>query len=114
MGNRVYVAYAILQNSTLDSGGLANAYVGFLYESEPYYIRTFSLADFQSRTDQSFFISAAGDVWIRIPTYQNSANSNSYRVTYQVWGENGAKDITTSSTEYLTPGNIVLTYIVGS
>ena len=113
MGNRVYVAYTILQNSTLNSGGVANAYVGFLYESEPY-TRTFSLADFQSRTDQSFFISAAGDVWIRIPTYQNSANSNSYRVTYQVWNEEGAKDITTSSTEYLTPGNITILYTVGS
>lgn len=107
------MAYAILQNSTLDSGGVANAYVGFLYESEPY-TRTFSLADFQSRTDQSFFISAAGDVWIRIPTYQNSANSNSYRVTYQVWSENGAKDITTSATEYLSLGNITVNYVVGN
>jgi hypothetical protein len=113
MGNRVYVAYAILQNSTLNSGGTANAYVGFLYESESY-TRTFSLTEFQGRIDQSFFISAAGDVWIRIPTYQNSANSNSYRVTYQVWNEEGAKDITTSSTEYLSPGNITIDYIVGS
>jgi hypothetical protein len=110
---QVYYAPGVLQNSTLDSGGPPNAYVGFLYESQPF-ARALSQADFDSRSDVSFYLTATGDIWIRIPAYQNSPNDDSYFCTYQVWNEEGAKDITTSSTEYLSPGNITINYIVGT
>lgn len=113
----VFVAHSInnsiLPNNTIDSGGMPNAYVGLLYEGEQY-SRAMSQVDFNQRLDMSFYITATGYIWIRIPKYQMTANERAYILTYQVWNEEGAKDIVTSSTEYLSPGTITVNYVVGS
>jgi hypothetical protein len=55
--------------------------------------------------------SYAEKVIVTIPADVPNPGNLSYFVTYQVFGENGASDITVSSTEYLSPGTITINYI---
>ena len=133
----------ILPDSTIPSGGPANAFVGLLYQGQAYG-RTLSVQNFlatavtpqTSSGDGSFYIIGSNDQ-IFIPNY-NSSNQDysvalnstypqrvilsipldtptpslkSYFVTYQVFGEASAKDVTLSSTEYFTPGRVTINYI---
>jgi hypothetical protein len=55
--------------------------------------------------------SYAQKVIVTIPADVPNPGNLSYFVTYQVYGEGGAHDITVSSTEYLSPGTITINYI---
>lgn len=115
----------VLQNATIPSGGPADAYVGLLYQGDSYR-RASSVQDFlQNSETASFYIigtndtldgnvtlgsSYAGKILLCPSTAANPALL-SYFVTYQVWGMSGAQDITVSSTEYLTAGNIFINYV---
>ena len=58
--------------------------------------------------------SYAQRVIITAPLDTASPSLLSYFVTYQVWGESSAKDITLSSTEYFTAGRVTVNYVTGS
>jgi hypothetical protein len=55
--------------------------------------------------------SYAQKVIVTIPADVPNPGNLSYFVTYQVFGENGAKDVTVSPTEYLAPGTITINYV---
>jgi uncharacterized phage protein gp47/JayE len=55
--------------------------------------------------------SYAQKVIVTIPADVPNPGNLPYFVTYQVFGEGGAKDITVSSTEYLSPGTITINYV---
>jgi hypothetical protein len=121
--NAFLTAAPVLQNQTIASGGTANAYVGLLYEGQSY-ARTLTLATFLASQGPSFYMVGADDVTTSTvslnATYpgrillSNSDGTNpgllAYRATYQCFGESGAKDITTASSEYLVPGTIQILY----
>jgi hypothetical protein len=124
----------VLADSTIPSGGLADAVVDMLYQGQ-LFRRASSVADFLANSPAavtiastavpgSFYIfgendnvngtpTSAYDGRIAIVVPQDVANPGlySYFVTYQVYDETGASDITVSSTEYLTTGNIVINYV---
>jgi hypothetical protein len=141
--NSFITTNTILPDSTIPSGGPANAFVGLLYQGQAYG-RTFSIRDFltsavtpqTSSGNGSFYIIGSSDQ-IYIPNYNNN-NQNftevlnstypqrviltipldtttpslkSYFVTYQVFGESSAKDVTLSSTEYFTAGRVTINYV---
>ena len=124
---------AILPDSTIPSGGPADAFVGFLYQGQEY-ARTLSVQDFLnnaatpavSSQNGSFYIIGTNDeisatrplpasyaqkIIITIPADTATPAIKSYFVTYQVFGETTASDIALSSTEYITPGRITINYI---
>jgi uncharacterized phage protein gp47/JayE len=130
--NGFITASAVLPDSTVPSGGPAEAFVGLLYQGQEY-ARTYSLKDFlqnaatptTSSGNGSFYIVGSADpgiaaasqsayaqkVLITIPLDTTSPSLKYYFVTYQVFGESSAKDVTLSSTEYFTAGRVTINYI---
>jgi hypothetical protein len=116
-------ASPVLQNATIPSGGSTSAYVGVLYEGQPY-TRTYSIEEFLTSASPSFYIIGANDkITDALPLSSiyagrillNDASGNPalkpFRVTYQCYGNADSKDIiTTASTEFLTEGNINILY----
>lgn len=121
----------VLRYKTIPSGGLADAYVGLLYEGEAFQ-RCLTLEEFQAATSAAFYIVGInehidglpvdsghyGKVLMVTPaptTYRPQPIATpalqAYRVTYQVYGEAGAQDIPISPTEYLRPGRITINYV---
>jgi hypothetical protein len=133
--NSFITASPVLPDATIPGGGLSTAYVGLLYEGQAFR-RATSIQDFLTNSSvPSFYfigtndqisptqpLGASYDQRVLITTTNfptvgtNLVNPGllSYFATYQVFGEGGAKDITTSSTEYFVPGNIVINYITSS
>jgi hypothetical protein len=123
----------VLPDTTIPSGGLPDAFVGLLFEGEPYR-RASSIHDLLTNSAgvASFYIIGVNDqidgatpldfgyaqrVILASPN-DNSGNIiqpgiRPYLVTYQVFNEGGAKDITMSSTEYFVPGRVTINYISG-
>jgi hypothetical protein len=118
---------AVLPDVTISSGGVEDSFVGLLYQGEPYR-RAMSIQDFltNSTNVNSFYIIGVNDqidgntlldssyaqrVLITIPATIAQPGLRSYFVTYQIFNENGTKDIVMSSTEYLTAGHITLNYV---
>jgi len=122
----------ILPDSTVPSGGPAEAFVGLLYEGQAY-ARTSSISNFLSTAatplvssqNGSFYIIGTNDpglaaqyqsayaqkVIITIPADTTSPSLKSYFVTYVVEGESSAKDITLSATEYFSAGRVTINYL---
>ncbi len=122
--NAFITAAPVLQNPTIPSGGLPNAYVGLLYEGQPF-ARCLSIAQFLTSTVPSFYIigtndsissalplnsTYAGRLLITVPPTLANPGLQAYRCTYQVFGASGATDISVASTEYLSAGSINLLY----
>ena len=128
---------AVLPDLTIPSGGESNAVVSMLYQGQ-LFRRASSVQDFlqnspvpssiaSTATPGSFYIFGVNDqinpstplnsyqdrIAITIPQDVASPGLLSYFVTYQVFDETGTKDITVSSTEYLTAGKITISYITG-
>jgi uncharacterized phage protein gp47/JayE len=105
----------VLPTQTIASGGVPDAFVGFLYGGERM-TRCFSIQEL--RTPGSFYILGSDDltradngrIMFIPPTKISDPSSKAYKVTYQVFNELGSKDINLSSTEYLRPGTLVLDY----
>lgn len=132
--NSFITADAVLPDTTIPSGGQANAVVDLFYQGQ-LFRRASSVADFlanspaaqhlaSTATPGSFYIfgendvingtvtsAYVGKVAIVVPLDVTNPGLYSYFVTYQVYDETGASDITVSSTEYLTTGNIVINYV---
>jgi len=133
---------AVLPDSTIPSGGEVDAFVGFLYQGQAY-ARTTSIQSFLSTAvtpaaavglppmsvSGSFYIIGTGDsitptnplpstyaqrVIITLPSKTINPSLYSFFCTYQVFGSGSATDITMSSTEYIVPGKITLSYLTGS
>lgn len=132
--NSFITSSPVLPDSTIPSGGEADAYVGLLYQGQAY-TRTSSIQNFlasaatpTSLADSgSFYIIGTSDmlnsttffgsnynqkVVLTIPSEITTPSVLSFFVTYQVFGEGSASDVTVSSTEYLTPGNITINYTI--
>jgi hypothetical protein len=123
----------VLPDATIPGGGVPDAYVGILLASggaqnQPQaFRRASSIQDFLTNSSvPSFYIIGTGDeinattplssayaqrVLLTIPSTVPTPGLQSYFVTYQVYGEGGANDITISPTEYFVSGNIVINYI---
>lgn len=127
---------AVLPDSTIPSGGQAEAIVDFLYQGQ-IFRRASSVQDFFQNsppaahlaaegTPGSFYIVGLNDqinsttplpstyqqkILLVVPTDVVNPGNLSYLVTYQVFNEAGAKDITVSATEYLAPGRITINYV---
>jgi len=134
-------ANPILPDSTIPSGGEPTAIVDFLYQGQVFQrtssITNFltnalvvpHLAVNPGVTDAapgSFYIIGTNDeinasiplpesydqkVIVTIPADVPNPGNLSYFVTYQVFNEGGAKDVTVSPTEYLAPGTITINYV---
>jgi hypothetical protein len=121
--NCFITASPVLEESTIPSGGLPNAYVGVLYEGQSFR-RALTVADFLTSTVPSFYIVGANDfITASTPfpsSYEgkilmvalSSANPTAlpYFVTAQVFGQSGAQDLTVSATELLTAGTVNILY----
>lgn len=130
---------SVLTDNTKPSGGLPDAFAGFLYEGDSY-TRCSSLAELASKSNAlhsnltttagNFYIFGEADpadpeglyagcvavdfstLFVTSSAYQPFSPAYfPFRVTYEVWNETGTKDITMSSTEYLTSGDITIDYI---
>jgi hypothetical protein len=123
----------VLPDATIPGGGLPDSYVGILLNSggavnQPQaFRRASSIQDFLTNSGvPSFYIIGTGDqinattplspayaqrILITVPTSVANPGLQSYFVTYQVFGEGGANDISISPTEYFVPGNVVINYI---
>jgi uncharacterized phage protein gp47/JayE len=143
--NSFITSQPVLPDSTVPSGGPLNAFVGLLYQGQPY-ARASSIQGFLASAvtpqaasgNGSFYIVGTGDQ-VFVPSYNGTSDYSlplgpsypqrviitapldiaspsllSYFVTYQVWGEGSAKDITLSSTEYFTAGRVTINYVTGS
>ena len=132
--NSFITAAKVLSDSTIPSGGQSNAVVDLLYQGQ-IFRRASSVADFLANSPAaahlastavpgSFYIFGENDnvngtptstydgkIAIVVPQDVTNPGLYSYFVTYQVYDETGATDITVSSTEYLTTGNIVINYV---
>jgi len=137
--NSFITTVAVLPDTTIPSGGESNAVVSLLYQGQQFR-RASSVQDFltnspaatsiaSTQTPGSFYIFGVNDeinsttplgsnydqrIAIVIPNDVASPGLLSYFCTYQVFDETGTKDITVSSTEYLTTGKITISYIQGS
>jgi uncharacterized phage protein gp47/JayE len=123
----------ILPDSTVPSGGPADAFVGLLYQGQEY-ARATSVRDFLdnaatpsvSSENGSFYIIGANDqvsasaplaasyaqkVILTIPADTPTPSLKSYFVTYVVEGETTASDVVLSSTEYVVPGRVTIGYV---
>jgi hypothetical protein len=121
--NAFITAVPVLQNATIPSGGTANAYVGLLYEGQSFR-RAMTITDFLTSTTPSFYIVGAADATNATVPFNSTyvgrillTNVNGadpgllpYRCTYQCFGETGAKNITTASSEYLVAGTVNILY----
>jgi len=120
-------ASTILPTNTIPSGGLKDAPVSFMYEGEEY-ARVFSLREFATQTTPCFYIIGVGDrldentpvpsahygrVLFTPPAGMVSPSSYAFRVTYEIWNEAGAKDLTLSPLEYVGAGRVSLDYVQG-
>ena len=131
-------ATKVLPDQTIPSGGLPDAYVGMLYEGDQFR-RASSIMDLVTNPptsttdlDGAFYIIGVGDqinsitpipsvyegcIIATFPSYLSNTTKSitpsgfSYKVTYQAWREGGYRDITLSSTEYLTLGSVTIDYI---
>lgn len=130
--NAWVTASPVLPDSTISTGGEPTAIVDLLYQGQVFR-RATSLLDFQTNspavphlavqpgivdsTPGSFYIYGtddpinSGKVAITIPLDVLNPGNLSYFVTYQVFNEGGAKDVTVSPTEYLAPGTITINYV---
>jgi hypothetical protein len=131
--NSFISALEVLPDATIPGGGLADSYVGMLLGSggalnQPQaFRRAVSIQDFLTNSAvPSFYIIGTGDqisatsplspayeqrILLTLPPSVPTPGLQSYFVTYQVFGEGGANDISISPTEYFVPGNIVINYI---
>lgn len=131
--NAFIAAQEVLPDATIPGGGLADAFVGMLLASggavnQPQaFRRASSVQDFLTNSGvPSFYIIGANDfinsvtplaptyaqrILVTIPSAVSTPSLQSYFVTYQVFGEGGAKDISISPTEFFVPGNITINYI---
>jgi len=117
----------VLQDQTMPSGGYADSFVGLLYEGESY-TRCLTFDAFRQAGPGSFYITGADDFFLHgnlITTFESGRilismkedmkqtlpSYLAFRVTYQVWEEGGARDITLSPTEYLKAGRITISYV---
>jgi hypothetical protein len=122
----------VLPDHTIPSGGLPDAYVGMLYEGNQFR-RASSVMDLVSNppnstttSDGAFYIIGVEDeinaitpissvyegcIIATFPSYITNPAYYNFKVTYQVWREGGYRDITLSSTEYLTLGSVTIDYI---
>jgi hypothetical protein len=122
----------VLPDNTIATGGEPTAIVDMLYQGQVFR-RATSLADFLSNSPAvphlavnpgvvnaspgSFYIYGTDDVVnsgkiaLTIPLDVLNPGDLSYFVTYQVFNEGGAKDVTVSPTEYLAPGTITINYV---
>jgi hypothetical protein len=134
----------VLPDTTIPSGGEANAIVDMLYEGQVF-VRTSSVNNFLATAVQvphlavapfvvdtapgSFYIIGQNDSFVQGTSTTVIPNSYSQRiiatfpadvpnpgtlnyfVTYQVYNEGGATDVTVSPTEYLAPGTITINYV---
>jgi len=73
--------------------------------NDPYFVNN------SNPTVAALAITYEQKVMLVIPQDVPNPGNLPYFVTYQVFDEGGASDITVSSTEYLTTGNIVINYI---
>ena len=111
----------VLSCSTIPSGGTPTSFVGLLHEGKSFR-RCRSLAEFAAAQDAAFYIIGLNDavgptapvaaqhyrkVLLHLPG-TDSPSLFPYRVTYQVFGEASARDITASPLEYLLPGQIII------
>jgi uncharacterized phage protein gp47/JayE len=136
--NSFITASPVLPDATIPSGGTPDAIVDLLYQGQVFR-RAMSVQDFlansipsqqlaSTATPGSFYIigyndeinpatplstSYAQKIIINVPLNVASPGLLSYFVTYQVFNQGGASDITVSSTEYLTPGVVTINYITG-
>jgi hypothetical protein len=132
--NSFITSAKVLADSTIPSGGQTNAVVDLLYQGQ-IFRRASSVADFLANSPAaahlastavpgSFYIFGDNDnvngtqtstydgkIAIVVPLDVTNPGLYSYFVTYQVYDETGATDISVSSTEYLTTGNIVINYV---
>jgi hypothetical protein len=131
--NSFITASQVLPDATIPGGGQSIAYVGMLLNSggspnQPQaFRRAATIQDFLTNSGvPSFYIIGTGDkinattplnpayeqrLLVTIPTSVPNPGLQSYFVTYQVYGEGGANDISISPTEYFVPGHIVINYI---
>lgn len=121
----------VLPDTTIATGGQPTAIVDVLYQGQVFR-RATSLADFQNNspavphlavapgivnsTPGSFYIYGtddpnSGKLALTIPLDVPTPAQLSFFVTYQVYNEGGAKDVTVSPTEYLAPGTITINYV---
>jgi hypothetical protein len=119
-------ASPVLPTNTIPSGGTLDAPVSFMYEGEEY-ARVFSLREFAASTTPSFYIIGVGDKLdentsissahygriLFLPPVGMSPASYPFRVTYEIWNEAGAKDLTLSPIEYVGAGRVSIDYIQG-
>jgi hypothetical protein len=123
---------AVLPDTTIATGGQPTAIVDVLYQGQVFR-RATSLQDFLSNspavphlavapgivnsTPGSFYIygtddqTNSGKIALTIPLDVPTPAQLSFFVTYQVFNEGGAKDVTVSPTEYLAPGTITINYV---
>lgn len=127
----------VLPDSTKASGGEPEAFVGFLYQGQPY-TRMNSIQQFLTTVaptaalglplmsvSGSFYIIGTNDqinattalssaynqkIIITLPMGVSNPSLYSFFVTYQVYGEGSASDINLSSTEYVVPGRCTINY----
>jgi len=125
----------VLPDQTIPSGGLPDAYVGMLYEGDQFR-RASSVMDLvqnpptsTTALDGAFYIIGVEDqinsitpipsvyegcIIATFPSYLSNKyvtpSDFSFKVTYQAWREGGYRDITLSSTEYLTLGSVTISY----
>ena len=131
--NAFITAAQVLPDATIPGGGTPDAYVGILLGSggapnQPQaFRRAASIQDFLTNSAvPSFYIIGTDDqisatsplspayaqrILLTIPASVPNPGTQSYFVTYQVFGEGGSNDITISPTEYFVPGHIVINYI---
>lgn len=131
--NSFISAIPVLPDATIPGGGLPNSFVGMLLNSggvpnQPQaFRRASSIQDFLTNSGvPSFYIIGTNDqisatqplssayaqrLLITVPTAVATPGTQSYFVTYQVFGEGGASDIMISPTEYFVTGHVVINYI---
>jgi len=137
--NSFITSAPVLPDTTIPSGGQPTAIVDMLYQGQ-IFRRASSVGDFltnspaaqhlaSTATPGSFYIFGVNDeinsttplaasygrkIALVVPLDVPNPGLYSYFVTYQVYDETGASDITVSSTEYLASGSIVINYITPS
>lgn len=117
-GNTWITETSVLPTLTIPSGGRQDAFVDLLYGGEQM-TRVLTPGALSGKDNGYFYIMGVGDtasytdsgrIIFIPPTKIPDPSLESYKVTYQVFNEIGAKDITLSSTEYLRPGTLVIDY----
>ena len=114
----------VLAFSTRPSGASRYAFAGLLCQGLSYR-RCYDLNEFAQATDLAFYLIGvndqldpvtpvasqhAGKVLLNTPGATGSPAPQPYWVTYQVYGEASAQDLSLSSLEYLLPGQVSIAY----